>query len=110
MTNHFEDRCKAFVDGGQKIINDHFAKAYSSLIPNELRTSNGRRYVKIISVRKITTDGSDGQRSVWAFIDKTNGDVLKPASWAAPAKHARGNIYNSDNGLGNVSWTGPAYL
>jgi hypothetical protein len=34
-------------------------------------------------------------RSAYCFIDK-NGDVLKPASWSAPAKHARGNIHNAN--------------
>ena len=49
------------------------------------------------------------QRSAWAFIDSTNGDVLKPASWKAPAKHARGNIF-AENPVANVSPYGPAYL
>ena len=62
----------------------------------------GRRYVKIIRV--------DSQRSVYGFIDKTNGDVLKAASWKAPAKHARGNIYAEDNGLGCCGQYGVAYL
>ena len=33
-------------------------------------------------------------RSAFAFVDKKTGDVLKPASWSAPAKHARGNIFD----------------
>ena len=31
--------------------------------------------------------------SVHCFVDNTNGNVLKAASWNAPAKHARGNIF-----------------
>lgn len=104
--NYFEDRYAKFLEGAQKIVSDYYAMRFPNLKPSVLSTSKGRRYVKVIT----TNNGGEGQRSVWAFIDKTNGDVLKPAGWAAPAKHARGNIYNSDNGLGNVSWTGPAYL
>ena len=59
----------------------------------------GKRYIR------ITCD-----RSVHAFVDKTNGDVLKPASWKAPAKHARGNIFDAKNGLGSMGPFGPAYL
>jgi hypothetical protein len=35
------------------------------------------------------------------------GDLLKPASWKAPAKHSRGNIFD-----GTDKWTfyGPDYL
>tara|TARA_B110000238_G_scaffold143741_1_gene155038 strand:- start:590 stop:733 length:144 start_codon:yes stop_codon:yes gene_type:complete len=35
------------------------------------------------------------------------GDLLKPASWSAPAKHARGNILN---GSASYDSYGPNYL
>jgi len=60
----------------------------------------GKKYAKIIS----------DEASAWAFIDLRNGDVLKPASWKAPAKHARGNIYDINGGVGRLGWTGPHYL
>lgn len=63
----------------------------------------GKKYVKIIT-------GS----SVWGFIVNQDdgkfrkGDILKAASWAAPAKNcARGNIIN---GGYEILWTGPKYL
>jgi hypothetical protein len=49
-------------------------------------------------------------RSAFAFICKRTGDVLKPASWSAPAKHARGNIFDEHNGIGSIGPYGPAYL
>jgi hypothetical protein len=30
---------------------------------------------------------------VYCFVDKSNGDILRAATWKAPAKIARGNIY-----------------
>ena len=42
--------------------------------------------------------------SAFAFVDKATGDVLKPASWSAPAKHA------AHNGLANIGPYGPQYL
>lgn len=46
-----------------------------------LRYERGRRFIKVIT-------GS----SVYAFVEIATGDIYKPASWAAPAKHVRGNI------------------
>ena len=33
-----------------------------------------------------------GSRSVHAFVDKKTGEVYKPASFKAPAKHVRYNL------------------
>jgi hypothetical protein len=67
----------------------------------------GRKYDKIVD-----------DNSVWGFVAKTNGvlkgvpyrvgDVFKPASWHAPAKHVRGSIFDDDTGW--FDWTGPNYL
>lgn len=64
----------------------------------------GNKYIKIIT-----------NNSVWGFIvavdtDKKfrQGDILKAAGWAAPARNAaRGNIL--DGGY-RIRWTGPEYL
>lgn len=46
----------------------------------------GRKYLKI-----IMADG--GHRSVHAFVDASNGNLYKAASWKAPAKGIRYNLY-----------------
>ena len=83
-------------------------KYYKSDLPNStvnfagiLEVNIGRRYISVWSY-------STG-RSIYCFIDRTNGDVLKAATWKAPAKHARGNIFANDykDKLGPY---GPAYL
>lgn len=63
----------------------------------------GRRYIKVVSVV------FGGDRSVHCFVDRTNGDVLKAASWKAPAKHPRGNINAGPSGYG-VNQYGANYL
>lgn len=73
----------------------------------------GKRYVKVRhacwaehpSIPKPTK-----AESVYAFVDKTTGDVLKPAGYNAPAKHARGNIYKDDFGLNCCGKYSVAYL
>ena len=71
---------------------------------NGLEVSEGSRYWKI-------TSGRRNQRSVSGFIVKAGdkkfqeGDMLKAAGWAAPARNfARGNVLDGD--LGGVRWTG----
>ena len=65
----------------------------------------GKRYFKV--VRQYVNGSS---RSVYAFIDKQTGNIFKPASWEAPAKHARGNVHNIDNGMDCCNKYSVAYL
>ena len=76
----------------------------------------GKRYYKIVQQEFETWEKSkyygqyrDG--SVHAFVDKQTGQVYKPASWAAPAKHVRFDLriirereflFNSNN----TDWAG----
>lgn len=57
---------------------------------NTFTVANGQRFAKIVI-------NSGGQNSVHCFIDKTNGDILKAASWKAPQKNGvRGNLKNEN--------------
>lgn len=75
------------------------AKMYDEFV-NGLGFKMGKKYVKVTSTR------SGGSRSVHSFIvnvhDDPNfkfGDILKAASWAAPARNfARGNIFEGNFG------------
>lgn len=65
----------------------------------KLTFKEGNKYVKVMA-----------GTYVHCFVSKSNGDVLKAASWATPAKHARGNIFNKDNGAGAINKYGTNYL
>lgn len=90
---------KAFYEGLVERITGYFKKEYPTLAPPKYSFKKGKKFVKIIR-----------DTSVYAFIQIDNGDVLRPASWNAPAKHARGNIYADDHGLGCCGPYGVAYL
>ena len=72
-----------------------------------IRTRVGRKYTKVLT-----------QGSVWGFIANEDGvhkgiphkkgDVFKAAGWAAPAKWARGSIFDTNTNW--FRWTGPNYL
>lgn len=92
----------SFLKGCQDKIDSHYIDHLPNLTPPTLEVNNGRRYYRVERV--------DNQRSAHCFIDRTNGDVLKSASWKAPAKHARGNIFSDDNGLNCMGEFGAEYL
>lgn len=54
----------------------------------------GKKYVRVV----VSTWGS---RSVYCFIDQSNGDILKAANWKTPVKGARGNIFNENCDVGS---------
>jgi hypothetical protein len=74
----------------------------------DLSLKPGRKFIKVV----------EGTR-VWGFIAKVDGvhkglpmlkgDILKAATWRAPAKHSRGSIFDSKMHK-SFSWTGPNYL
>ena len=74
----------------------------------DLELRPGRKFIKVV----------EGSR-VWGFIAKVDGvhkglpmlkgDILKAATWRAPAKHSRGSIFDSEMHK-SFSWTGPNYL
>lgn len=94
----FEQALKAWLEGAQKKIDEHYAANYTNLSPPRLEIQRGSKRIRVVC-----------GGSAWAFIDP-NGDVLKAASWAKPAKHARGNIFDEHGGLKHVSSYGPACL
>jgi hypothetical protein len=70
--------------------------------------SDGRRYIRI---DRIDLDHNrTSSRSVHVFIDKKTGDILKAAGYKAPAKHARGNIFDASNGMSEMTPYGANYL
>lgn len=64
---------------------------------------SGQRYVRIVMQYRGHND------AVHAFVDTTNGDLLKAATWKAPAKQARGNLLDDadfDRILAACDWAG----
>ena len=74
----------------------------------DLSLKPGRKFIKVVH-----------NNSVWGFVAKVDGvhkgvpmlkgDILKAATWCAPAKHSRGSIFDSEMHK-SFSWTGPNYL
>jgi hypothetical protein len=89
---------------------DALQQSYQRSHPNGRNYSyalvSGRKYHKLMQC-------VDGQtESVHAFIDRKTGEVYKPASYKAPAKHVRYNlniIQEREECLEKCDWAG-SYL
>ena len=79
----------------------------------KFKVKTGKKFYKIVQMNFDTFQNRNEYRegSVHAFVDKKTGQVYKPASWAAPAKHVRFDLriirereflFNSNN----TGWAG----
>ena len=100
-------------DEAMNVLLDNIQKDYAKLgmthrTSLDLSLKPGRKFIKVV----------EGSR-VWGFIAKVDGvhkgvpmlkgDILKAATWSAPAKHSRGSIFDKEMHK-SFSWTGPNYL
>ena len=66
---------------------------------DRFRFYEGKRYFKVVREEFDTFQGRNEWKdsTVHAFVDRVTGEVYKPASWKAPAKHVRFCLlYTSD--------------
>lgn len=107
----FEDALGRFVGGCQAIVDKYFATHFPTLTPDRLQIDpRGRKYVRIVSACYRADSDEPASRSVYCFVDRTNGNVLKSRSWKAPeTKNPRGSIY-ADNPFAGVTPNGTCYL
>ena len=97
--NDFNTTLETFRANVEKLMNDNASTMYGTkprhstyLVTLEI----GPKYVRVVRQEKQLASGDITGRSVYCFIQKDNGDILKAAGWKAPAKHARGNIFNTE--------------
>ena len=90
---------------------DEIENGTANLMYFKIKT--GKKYYKIVQMEFDTFQDRNEYRagSVHAFVDKQTGQVYKPASWQAPAKHVRFDLriikereflFNSNN----TGWAG----
>ena len=82
---------------------DNFKQSHPNSDPYKFYIESGRKY------HKIVMETESQSRSVHAFVDKKTGEVYKPASFKAPAKHVRFNlciISDREWLLENADWAG----
>ncbi len=106
---------KKFIAGLEPILNNDAVHATMREIDFEERS----KFILVFTKMKNDPHGCQ-QRHAYCFIARCDteskalgkvkaGDVLKCASWKAPAKHARGNIFADNPHAGCNKW-GTDYL
>lgn len=81
-----ETKIKNYVEELQQAKNDLFNRLGYRFAPDIYTYTESPKYYK------IWTGRNGRQDCIFAFIDKTTGDIFKPAGTKAPAKGARGNL------------------
>ena len=72
-------------------LEDNFKSRHPNSDPYKFSIESGRKY------HKIVMETESGSRSVHAFVDQKTGEVYKPASFKAPAKHVRYNLLSIES-------------
>ena len=115
--NSFSVALTKFIDGWQKKIDEDRAVRFPNLEREILVTEYGSQYVRIWRRRESETNRGSAVAFVALADNQTKGmgtvkcgDIFKSASWKAPARHARGNIFAPDGGLTHAGPYGMAYL
>lgn len=99
----FEQALADFLTSIREVIGANFSKNFPRLaVPTISVDPGGQKYLRI-----VRDDGR--QRSVFCFVDKATGDILKADGWKRPAKHARGSIYENA-GKGAITPYGVHYI
>lgn len=103
----------SWLNSCQSLLDEDRKNNFPSLERVVLVVEEGTKFIRVIR----TGLGA----SVFAFIAKssfsnksfgtvTAGDIYKPATYKAPAKHSRGSIFDSSNGMNRMTVYGPEYL
>ena len=96
----FETKLDEFKEKLEAYFVQYRNEKFPTLTVPTVELQRGRKFVRVVK--------KDPDASAYAFIGP-NGDILRPASWNAPAKHARGSIYN-ENPLKGCGPHGVQYL
>lgn len=83
-----EDEVRELVAQIQAATTAYYEENYPTLTVPEIIYTVGPRYARIMRRDHPTHKGG----SAHTFVDMTTGDILKPASFKAPARGSRGNI------------------
>jgi hypothetical protein len=103
----FDEAMDKFCKKLEQNCEEHVAK-FNHMDSVMFRQDGGRKYIKVKSfTTNVNTDYETGEKtlvedtrgSIHCFVERTTGDIFKPAGWRAPYTKGkncvRGNIYDA---------------
>lgn len=105
----FDKALSGFILAAQIKVDARFAQ-YAPLQSARLEAQRSPKYIRIVERNSI--NGVEQEHgSVFCFVDRETGNVLKPAGWKGPEKrNPRSTIYADDYGVSGVTGYGTTYL
>lgn len=100
------ERIDQLIQAGENSYNKSGSTKYEYL---RIEKAPGKKYIKLVCSHYNSETHERDHSCVWCFIDKTTGDVYKPASFKAPAKIVRYKLMNDKSyeaALHNADWAG----
>ena len=92
IQSSLEDRVLNWTQGYCESLMENYRLKYpDSHSDKKYEIETGRKYYKIV-MSDLSVNGERWSQGVHAFVNKKTGEVYKPASWRAPAKHVRFNL------------------
>ncbi|QDJ96222.1 hypothetical protein Xoosp13_35 [Xanthomonas phage Xoo-sp13] len=88
-----ENRINEFLEALFKMYSIALAHLNTPNYVKPFTVEYGQKYARIV----VETGGS---RSVYCFVDLTDGSIRKAASWKSPTKGVRGSIWNDGCDVG----------
>ena len=95
------------VDWIKEINRRYYNQHFPNLNPPTFRYQMGPTNIKVIVV------GDDGKdQSVWCFVERASGAIMKAGSWKAPEpkRYERGNIHMFEGWSKWLTPNGPQYI
>ena len=103
----FDAALESFLGSIRELRVAYFAKNFPNLTSGTISIDpGGKKYLRVVC---DATGDNHGQVSVYCFVEKSTGDILKADGWKRPAKHACGNIYDNA-GKGAITPWGVHYI
>lgn len=107
---NLKQRLELYIQGVQEMVKANWEEYKFTYAPvPKVEIEEGNRYIRV-KVNEYDFAGVKKRSQIHTFIDRTNGDILKAATWKAPQKNGvRGNIFNEEPTTG-VNYFGAIYL
>jgi hypothetical protein len=96
----FEEAFAGYIEKLEENLAAYYEGKFTHVGTPEVTVELGRKYARVVVGDSVHT-----------FVNKENGDILKAASFRAPAKNGvRGSIFAEDFGMSCVGPYGALYI